>query len=51
MSMREKTKNQRVEHYFRRERTKDLNNVSKEKDIEDTMMDEEAKEENPIQGD
>ena len=34
----------------RRQRIKDLNNVSKEKDIEDTMMDEEVEEENPMQG-
>ena len=33
----------------RRQRIRDLNNVSKEKDIEDTTMDEEVKEENPIQ--
>ena len=33
----------------RRQRIRDMNNVSKEKDIEDTMMDEEVKEENPIQ--
>ena len=33
----------------RRQRIRGLNNVSKEKDIEDTMMDEEVKEENPIQ--
>ena len=33
----------------RRQRMKDLNNISKEKDIEDAMMDEEAEEENPMQ--
>ena len=32
----------------RRQRIKDLNNVSKEKDIEDATMDEEAEEENPM---
>ena len=34
----------------RRKIIKDLNNISKEKDIEDTTMDEEAEEENPMQG-
>ena len=33
----------------RRKRIRDLNNVSKEKEIEDVTMDEEAKEENPMQ--
>ena len=33
----------------RRHRIQDLKNVSKEKDIEDTTMDEEVREENPIQ--
>ena len=35
----------------RRQIIRDLNNVSEEKDNEDTKMDKEAKEENPIQGD
>ena len=35
----------------RRQRIRELSNVSKEKDTDDTTMDEEAKEENPLQGD
>ena len=45
----EKNKENEAQHQQeRRQRIKDLNNVSKEKDIEDTMMDEKAKEENPM---
>ena len=32
----------------RRQRIRELSNVSKEKDIEETTMDEEAEEENPL---
>ena len=35
----------------RRQRIRELSNVSEEKDIEDTTMGKEAKEEIPIQGD